>query len=112
DWTAPAGQTTALDWISFFKAGDVNKNWGPWTYTNGATSGTFTVTAPSANGIYEFRYLPNDRLIDVARSNAVTVTSTSSTISLLPTPVLSCSFNEAAGASASDSSGNGNAAAL
>ena len=37
------------------------------------TSGTFTLTAPSQAGQYEFRYLIDDGWSDVARSTMVTV---------------------------------------
>jgi hypothetical protein len=44
-----------------------------WRYASGATSGSFTVTAPTQSGSYEFRYLLTDGYTDVARSNTVTV---------------------------------------
>jgi hypothetical protein len=74
-WTAPDGRS-AMDWIGLFKVGDPNtnfeQNW--WDYTNGATSGTTTITAPTQPAQYEFRYLPDDGYIEVTRSTVVTVT--------------------------------------
>ena len=71
NWTAPTG-SAAKDWVGLFKTGDSNNNFGKWVYTGGATSGSFTTTAPST-GIYEFRVLLNDGFTDVARSNTITV---------------------------------------
>ena len=42
-------------------------------WTDGATSGTFTLSAPTQAGQYEFRYLLNDGYGDAARSSLVTV---------------------------------------
>jgi hypothetical protein len=41
--------------------------------TNGATTGTRTVTAPTQPGLYEFRYVVDDGVFEVARSSPVTV---------------------------------------
>ena len=70
-WTASNGKP--LDWISIFKVGDANTAYGWYEYTGGATSGTFTFTAPMQAGQYEFRYLLNDGYTDVARCGPVTV---------------------------------------
>jgi hypothetical protein len=63
------------DWIALFKKGDSNTapvaGWVGWT--DGATSGTFTLSAPSQAGQYEFRYLLDDGYGDAARSSLVTV---------------------------------------
>jgi hypothetical protein len=68
-WTAPAAR--AGDWIAVFRVGgNYDDNW--WGETNGATSGTLTVSAPTRPGQYEFRYLV-DGLREVARSSPVTV---------------------------------------
>jgi len=71
NWTAPAG-SSAKDWVGLFKVGAPNSSFGQWKYTGGATTGTFSLTAPSA-GQYEFRYLLNDGLTDVARSSTITI---------------------------------------
>ncbi len=77
-WTAlPCAQTPCKDWIALVRAGDPNSGYnavGKWEYTNGATSGTMNVTAPTTNGTYDFRFLLNDGYTDVARSAAISVT--------------------------------------
>ena len=70
-WTASTGG--ASDWIGLIRVGDPNNDNGWWDYTGGKTSGTFTLSAPTQAGQYEFRYLPNDGYVDVARSGLVTV---------------------------------------
>lgn len=65
------------DWIGLFKVGDPNESYGWWEYVGGG-AGTRTVSAPLVPGQYEFRYLPNDGFVDVARSNQVTVTPAAS----------------------------------
>ena len=71
-WTAPAGRPVN-DWIGLFKVGDPNTAYGWWKYTNGAASGTLALTAPTAAGSYEFRYLLNNGYTDSARSGSVRV---------------------------------------
>jgi hypothetical protein len=69
-WTAPGGRPG--DWIAVFRVGgNYDDEW--YGLTNGATSGTHTLTAPARPGQYEFRYLVDDGLLDVARSTPVTV---------------------------------------
>ena len=53
--------------------GDSNTNALWWIGTGGASSGTVTLIAPSATGQYEFRYVLEDEVTDVARSSQVTV---------------------------------------
>jgi hypothetical protein len=74
-WTAPAGGTSSSDWIALYRVGASNSQYGWWQYTNGATSGNFTLTAPSEAGQYEFRYLRNNGYTSVATSNTITVQS-------------------------------------
>jgi len=72
-WTTPIAGP--LDWIGLFALGSGNgeaQSFG-WRYTDNTTTGTFTLTAPSQPGMYEFRYLPDDQYTDVARSSVVTV---------------------------------------
>jgi hypothetical protein len=68
-WTASPGYYA--DWISLF---NVSQPKAPvWVKsTEGATSGTFTLSAPIQTGQYEFRYLLEDEH-DVARSTLVTI---------------------------------------
>jgi hypothetical protein len=69
-WTAPGGR--AGDWIAVFRVGaSYEDDW--YGLTNGATSGTHTLTVPTRPGQYEFRYLVDDGFLDVARSSPVTV---------------------------------------
>ena len=69
-WTAP--EAGARDWLALFRVGGgYEDDW--WDYTNGATSGTRTLTAPTRPGQFEFRYLLNDSFLDVAHSSPVTV---------------------------------------
>ena len=75
-WTVTGGQSpleSPLDWIGMFSVGAQNTDYGLWVYTNGATSGTWTLNAPGQPGEYEFRYLPDDGYIDVARSPRVII---------------------------------------
>jgi hypothetical protein len=72
-WNTVSGGN--LDWIGIFELGSGNgeaQSLG-WRYTQGATSGTFTLVAPGQIGEYEFRYLPDDEYTVVARSSVVTV---------------------------------------
>ena len=70
--TSAAGPS---DWIGLFRKESPNTayNSGWYQYTNGAASGTFTLTAPAALGEYEFRYLLDDDFNDTTRSGLVTV---------------------------------------
>jgi hypothetical protein len=69
-WSAPGAR--AGDWIALFKVGrSYEDDW--YGLTNGETSGTRSVTAPTQPGLYEFRYLVDDGFLDVARSSPVSV---------------------------------------
>ena len=69
-WTAPGAQPG--DWLALFKVGaSYDDDW--YGVTNGAKSGTLTLTAPTRPGQYEFRYLVDNGILDVARSKPVTV---------------------------------------
>ena len=71
-WTAPGARASDWDWIAVFRVGgSYEDDW--WGATNGATSGTLTVTAPMRPGQYEFRYLLDHGWLEVARSSPVTV---------------------------------------
>jgi Galactose oxidase-like, Early set domain/Glyoxal oxidase N-terminus len=71
-WTAPSGRPSN-DWVGLYSVGAPNSNFLWWAYTGGAASGSFTLSAPSQTGQYEFRYLLNDDFTDSVRSNTVTV---------------------------------------
>jgi hypothetical protein len=69
-WTAR--RPRAGDWIALCRVGGrYDDDW--WGSTNGQPSGTLVVTAPVRPGQYEFRYLLDGGLVDVARSSPVTV---------------------------------------
>lgn len=69
-WTAPGARSG--DWIALFMVGrSYEDDW--YGVTNGAPSGTHTVTVPTRPGQYEFRYLVDESYSDVARSRPVTV---------------------------------------
>ena len=72
-WTASRGGTE--DWIGLFSVGAAPCHYGlSWhKNTDGATSGTFTLTAPNQPGQYEFRYYPGDVCVEAGRSSPVTV---------------------------------------
>ena len=72
NFTAPAGRSGS-DWISLNKVGDSNQVYHWWSYTSGATSGSFSMIAPPEPGTYEFRYLVNNSYDSVAASNTITV---------------------------------------
>ena len=69
-WTAPRPQPG--DWLAIVRVGgSYDDDW--WGDTNGETSGTQTLTAPTRPGLYEFRYLIGLEYRDLARSSPVTV---------------------------------------
>jgi hypothetical protein len=69
-WTAPGARPN--DWLALFKVGgSYDDDWSG--NTNGATSGTLTLTAPTRPGQYEFRYLLAGGFLESARSSPVTV---------------------------------------
>ena len=63
------------DWVGLFRIGDPITSFEDywWTYTDGVTSGTVTLTAPLKPGKYEFRFLLDDGYVDAARSGPVSV---------------------------------------
>jgi hypothetical protein len=74
NWTAPEGHP-GDDWIALYKADDANESFQTYQYVPEGTSGslTFTVPTTATAGQYEFRYLPHNGYIDVARSDSITV---------------------------------------
>jgi len=74
-WVAPFGRSP-FDWISIYKVGARSEAYDDiwWDYTKGATTGTFTINAPSEPGLYEFRYFLDDGFEVVGKSGVVEVT--------------------------------------
>jgi len=83
-WTAPSGRPTN-DWIGLFQVGAASSSYVWYQYTNGATSGTFNLTAPSTLAQYEFRYLLQNGYNLATTSNAITV-NLNGNYTLTPTP--------------------------
>jgi Bacterial Ig domain len=77
-WTTPPGGAQPLDWIAMYLVGTPNDAHIDWLPTEGAESGSVMFTAPSEEGVYDFRYLlpvssHDDPHISLAISNPVTV---------------------------------------
>jgi subtilisin len=61
------------DWLAFAASGAGSSVYLYWTYIGNVTTRTWTVTAPSAPGTYEFRLFPNNGYERAATSPTVTV---------------------------------------
>jgi subtilisin family serine protease len=82
--TLTNGLGGAKDWLGFVAVGttDGPGKYPQWTYVGaGVTSRTWTVTAPTTPGQYEFRYFPNDSYTRLASSPPVTVLGPTLTVS-------------------------------
>lgn len=72
--TLANGLGGAGDWIGFAATSAANSSYITFTYVGTAvTSRTWTVTAPSTPGTYEFRLFPNNTYTRIATSATVTV---------------------------------------
>jgi subtilisin family serine protease len=72
--TLTQGFGGATDWIAFAPTGTGNTGYLTWTYVGaGVTTRTWTVTAPSTPGTYEFRLFLNNGFTRTATSPTVTV---------------------------------------
>jgi Ca-activated chloride channel family protein len=75
-WTAGTGRNAA-DYIGLYPTGGASDQPVAYFDTNGKASGTFTYTAPSTPGTYEFRYILGARnsytYICIAKSPTITV---------------------------------------
>jgi subtilisin family serine protease len=88
--TLSNGPGNALDWLAFAPVGAANNSYVQFTYVGGGvTNRTWTVTAPTTPGQYEFRLFLNGGFTRLATSPAVTVQTP-------PPPVLTVSTATAA----------------
>ena len=72
--TLTGGLGGALDWIAFAPTAAPNTSYLTYTFVGaGVTTRTWTVTAPSTPGTYEFRLFPNNGFTRAATSATVTV---------------------------------------
>jgi hypothetical protein len=72
--TLTNGPGGAQDWLAFAATGAPNTSLLQWTYVGaGVTTRTWTVTAPSTAGTYEFRLFLNNGYTRAATSPTVTV---------------------------------------
>ena len=84
-FTAPPGRPVN-DWIGLYRIGDPDTSYLWYRYTEGGTSGSFTLTAPSSAGQYEFRYFLRGEYVKIATSSVVTVSDNNPTVTLTPSP--------------------------
>ena len=66
----------ASDWIALYACGAANNQFATYTYNSGAVgSGCLDFTIPDGleDGCYEFRYLPANGYVEVARSDAMLI---------------------------------------
>jgi hypothetical protein len=74
------------DWIAFAATSAPNTSYIQYTYVGaGVTTRTWTVTAPSISGTYEFRLFPNNGYTRAATSPAITVNGSSPTLTVSTT---------------------------
>jgi subtilisin family serine protease len=72
--TLTNGLGNANDWLAFAATGAADNTFLRWTYVGaGVTTRTWTVTAPTTAGTYEFRFYPNGGYTRMATSPAITV---------------------------------------
>ena len=70
NWAAPSNHSTT-DWVSVYSQGTPNTSYNNWEYVPAGTNGTLTLTAPTATGTYEVRYLLNNGYTDAAKSSPI-----------------------------------------
>ena len=105
-WTAPPN-SSVNDWIGLYLVGSPDSAYLWWQYTNGTTTGSYTVPAPDQPGQYEFRYFLNDGYTLATRSNEVTVTASAYALTAIPVTAnpgdnVTASWVAPAGSSATD----------
>lgn len=72
DWSA-ADKHAPTDWVGLYRVGAPDTRVISWQYTDSATTGHLSFTAPRRQGRYEFRYFLNDGFTRAAKSNRVRV---------------------------------------
>jgi hypothetical protein len=106
-FTAPPGQPWA-DWIGLYRVGEPNTAHLSVQRTQGATSGTFTFLVTVPAGMYEFRYMVDDRYNAVAVSAPFKVYEpvgfqvTTAVTAAMPGQVVQVNWVAPAGSSAKD----------
>jgi hypothetical protein len=76
------------DWLAFALTSASNSSYAQFTYVGaGVTTRTWTVTAPSVAGTYEFRLFPNNGFTRAATSSPITVTAPAPTLTVSATTV-------------------------
>jgi len=89
--TLTNGLGGSLDWFAFAAIGAASNNYVEFTYVGaGVTTRTWTVTAPSTPGVYEFRLFRQGSFVRAATSPSVTVAPP-------PPPVLAVNATSVAG---------------
>lgn len=63
----------ARDWIGLYRDGESGRAYLAYLYTDGATDGTLTFTAPDEPGRYQFRLYENDGYVELAASTSFEV---------------------------------------
>jgi subtilisin len=72
--TLTGGSGSATDWLAFAPVGSPSSQYLYFVYVGGGvTTRTWTVTAPSTVGDYEFRFLPSNGFLVTATSPAIAV---------------------------------------
>ena len=85
NWTAPVGHSLA-DWVGLYRTGTAETAFLAYQYLPAGNSGTLNFGAPATPGVYEFRCYPNNGFTRVATSNAVNVSNSGSTVTVLASP--------------------------
>jgi hypothetical protein len=84
--TLTNGAGGAGDWLAFAATGAANTSYIQYIYVGtGVTTRTWTVTAPSISGTYEFRLFLNNGYTRAATSPTITVNGSSPTLTVSTT---------------------------
>ena len=87
--TLANGRGGATDWLALAAVGAPNGTYLKWIYVGaGVTTRTWTVTMPSAGGVYEFRLFLNGGYVRAATSPPVTVAASTPALTVNTTSVV------------------------